>query len=1352
MAIIYSYPTVIPTGSDLVLGTDVDKNGNPTKNFTVQSIIDLVSVTAQNLNQVLTTGNDAIGLSIVNLGNLGSGSITNTGSIGTSTLTATGVIQAETFQTTAGAATWSTTVLAGFTSISTETVTVSSAFAGAALLQVITTPVAPATGSTTKIASEKAIIDYIATNPVTETLAETLLEGNVTGGSDISITNGDSIVFGTGSTSAIKLGDQTTAGGNNGGGRIGILGSLFIINNPNEASANSGTIIQGNNINLRTSNTNQANAKNYLTATKWVDAASTGVLLYYNNTKKFETTDVGIDVTGIMTTDNIVNPGYYNGSNGVGTAGQLLSSTVTGTSWIANPNPTPYIWKIEGDSGAITTVVNADTIHFKGMNDGGTPLVGITTAFVPGSKELRITANGLADGDGQAGEVAFWSGTGLTSTLAGDTGMTYDAATDNLTVVGIIQGGTLSDGTASINSGVGAAFKSITTTISTTTNNANGFFGPLRTNAASTNYAAGVADQAVQLTGTGTINLNAGGSEVASTTGTYKAGAVIALDVTLNNDAVIGKVLTGLSVPATGNSIEPDDSIVIAFGKLQAQHNTSVNGLRYIGTWDARTQAEGGSAGDEGNPALADGGGVITTGTNTSVVADQLVDSGKDFTALGVAIGERVYNQAGTFTTVSAVGTTTLTLNEDIFLTNGQTYSVDNNPALSQGEYYVVNQAGTVDLNGIASWAIGDWVIAGAGNTWEKLDQTGVDGTGSINRIPRWDTVSSLNDSIILQSATGITLDTGKNFATQGAGTITSAAMLTAAADFTLTGGINLPTGYGGSGQVLTTNPYGGGTGTDMVWTTPTTGTLTGVTAGTGITVDPSAAPSPTVNIDYVGADNAILSATQYLGTDDLLDTDVIWFNQAINAVANNTVSYAQIGSLPFDNYQHWILSDGTSTATITSTNTAEILGGTGITSTVVAADKSATLSIDYLGTDNVILEATSLTAGAAIPSSAEIMFNDNTAGTNTVSYAPISSLPFTPAVSGTQYTIPMFATTSTLGDSMVTQNAGGTIATVSGELKTTTFKIANNQVLGGATVALGTGANASGGSYSVGIGAYAGGSQTATYNTAVGAFSLGGNNGDSPSGGGNTAIGASTLRAITSGSQNTAVGYRAGAAVTTGSNNIYLGDNAGYTSSTASKEIVIGDNTLGNGSNTITIGISGQTVFYGGVNGINIGSSSKRWGDIYGALINVSGDGTFGGNVQVDGDLTVDGNIIHGGTGNGGTYNFSDTVNASSNEDIFSIQCQHGAQTFTAYFTCNTSSFSVAKTFTVAHAHSATVVYNKLIDTGPFSGEDFTVSFTQATDTITCNIANGSTSLNADIVTTVVLGGSPTALTVTAL
>ena len=38
MAIINSYPTVTPTGSDLIIGTDVSVEGNPTKTFTIDSI------------------------------------------------------------------------------------------------------------------------------------------------------------------------------------------------------------------------------------------------------------------------------------------------------------------------------------------------------------------------------------------------------------------------------------------------------------------------------------------------------------------------------------------------------------------------------------------------------------------------------------------------------------------------------------------------------------------------------------------------------------------------------------------------------------------------------------------------------------------------------------------------------------------------------------------------------------------------------------------------------------------------------------------------------------------------------------------------------------------------------------------------------------------------------------------------------------------------------------------------------------------------------------------------------------------------------------------------------------------
>lgn len=43
MAIINSYPTATPTGSDLILGTDVSVEGNPTKTFTVDSVLGLAS-------------------------------------------------------------------------------------------------------------------------------------------------------------------------------------------------------------------------------------------------------------------------------------------------------------------------------------------------------------------------------------------------------------------------------------------------------------------------------------------------------------------------------------------------------------------------------------------------------------------------------------------------------------------------------------------------------------------------------------------------------------------------------------------------------------------------------------------------------------------------------------------------------------------------------------------------------------------------------------------------------------------------------------------------------------------------------------------------------------------------------------------------------------------------------------------------------------------------------------------------------------------------------------------------------------------------------------------------------------
>jgi hypothetical protein len=136
---------------------------------------------------------------------------------------------------------------------------------------------------------------------------------------------------------------------------------------------------------------------------------------------------------------------------------------------------------------------------------------------------------------------------------------------------------------------------------------------------------------------------------------------------------------------------------------------------------------------------------------------------------------------------------------------------------------------------------------------------------------------------------------------------------------------------------------------------------------------------------------------------------------------------------------------------------------------------------------------------------------------------------------------------------------------------------------------------------------------------------------------------------------------------------------------------------------------------------------------------------------LEVNGNVKAD-NFIGGNEA--GIYTFSDTVDASSSEDIFSISNDHGAQAFRVTFVCSTSGYSVAKTFEVVHAYGNTPIFFKVVDTGEFSGHDFDVSFTNSnSDTgVTCEITNNSTTINADIVTTVFLGGSPTAITVTAL
>jgi hypothetical protein len=77
------------------------------------------------------------------------------------------------------------------------------------------------------------------------------------------------------------------------------------------------------------------------------------------------------------------------------------------------------------------------------------------------------------------------------------------------------------------------------------------------------------------------------GNYITSLTGEATATGPGAAAVTLDNTAVIGKVLTGLNV--TGGTVVSTDNILTAFGKVQNQINGLIGGSIFQGTWNAST-------------------------------------------------------------------------------------------------------------------------------------------------------------------------------------------------------------------------------------------------------------------------------------------------------------------------------------------------------------------------------------------------------------------------------------------------------------------------------------------------------------------------------------------------------------------------------------------------------------------------------------------------------------------------------------------------------------------------------------------------------------------------------------------
>jgi hypothetical protein len=83
----------------------------------------------------------------------------------------------------------------------------------------------------------------------------------------------------------------------------------------------------------------------------------------------------------------------------------------------------------------------------------------------------------------------------------------------------------------------------------------------------------------------------------------------------------------------------------------------------------------------------------------------------------------------------------------------------------NNGDFWIVKIAGTTDLSGITTWAVGDWAIyivpAGGGTAfWQKIDNaTSLTGTGTGNQIAKWSGSGAsdvLTDSIITDTGTAV--------------------------------------------------------------------------------------------------------------------------------------------------------------------------------------------------------------------------------------------------------------------------------------------------------------------------------------------------------------------------------------------------------------------------------------------------------------------------------------------------------------------------------------------------------------------------------------------------------------------
>jgi len=509
---------------------------------------------------------------------------------------------------------------------------------------------------------------------------------------------------------------------------------------------------------------------------------------------------------------------------------------------------------------------------------------------------------------------------------------------------------------------------------------------------------------------------------------------------------------------------------------------------------------------------------------------------------------------------------------------------------------------------------------------------------------------------------------------------------------------------YGSAGDVLTS---GGGSSSVNTWTTPTIGTVTSVTAGTGITIGGTAA-DPTVGIDIVGTDNAVevlTAATPASG-------DLVWFSDINDS---NTLRKCTVADLQGPIGGPFLPLAGGTMAGAINMGTNNITNGGTATFTTFSGDLSGTINTATTAAtqtqgDNSTKVATTAYVDAAIGNStlAEVLANGNTTGATNIVVQKSIQLPVTGTNTGTPTDLGVisFGGTYTNGNRIFNDASGGTFRIQGSsnlQLFAPNFLVSNSN--GNLISAGDTGAKLY----------YQGSEKLAT-----------------------TTNGVTITDDLT---------VDAGASSTI---NIYK-DDAGNGKlsfyNDATQQVYLLHDT---GENFYIHGGSGTQILMSSDNATTLTLKTGQ-----AAQLNAYGSGTKTGTAAYNLEVDSSGNIIETPAtnpgGKSGTFYkeyTTGTVAAGAATAFTLTRATSGTLVFTVYLTATLATDKqVAKMYQVAHTYGQTPVYNKVIDTGPL-GADITVAFADSSNTaVTCSIA-AVTEDSQPVGITVIVGHGATAVT----